>query len=783
MATIIKIKRTTGASAPSSLNQGEMAYVYDTASSNSGVGQPGRRLFIGDPSSPSNTPIEIGGEYFTNLLDHSHGVVTADSGVIVDSSKKVDEWNVDDITIDGNTITNNSLLNNLTFSNTSGCINFTGNQLICVTDPTSGQDAATKAYVDSQLTAQDLDLTADTGSASIDLDSETLNITGGTGLSTTVDNLTKQLTIDLDDTAVTPGSYGSTTAIPTFTVDQQGRLTAASTVNVATTLSTAAETGTGSVDLLSDTLSILAGEGINTVASGTNITISGENASDTNKGIASFSAADFDVTSGDVSLEDTVVKTVTTDSGAMTPASHSFSVLGGEGMDVTHTGSTITVTGEDATSSNKGIASFDSNDFDVTSGAVTLEDTVVKTISTDSGTLTPSTHGFTINGGEGMDVTHVGTTITVTGEDATSSNKGVASFDSTDFTVTSGAVAVNAITLGSSSLNPGATTTDIAGLTSLVVDNVNVDGSTITSTSGDLTLTATSGDIDVNSNKIVNVATPVNDTDAANKAYVDAARTGLDVKGSVKVATTANITLSGTQTIDGVALSVGDRVLVKNQTTASENGIYVVASGGWSRATDADENAEVTSGMFTFVEQGSVNSDTGFVLTTDGTITVGSTNLEFTLFSASGTLIAGDGLSKNGDTLEVNVANGLQIASDNVELASSVAGDGLTFSSGVIDVVGTTNRITVNANDIDIASTYVGQTSITTLGTITAGTWNADVINEVYGGTGQSSYTTGDILYSDGANSLAKLALGANGKILQSDGSNVTYGDIDGGTY
>ena len=130
-----------------------------------------------------------------------------------------------------------------------------------------------------------------------------------------------------------------------------------------------AETGTAAPS--TGDFTIAAGEGINTVGSGSTITISGEDASDTNKGIASFAAADFDVTTGAVSLEDTVVKTVTTDSGALTPSGHGFSILGGEGMDVTHTSTTITVAGEDASETNKGIVELATN-----AEAVTGTDTV-----------------------------------------------------------------------------------------------------------------------------------------------------------------------------------------------------------------------------------------------------------------------------------------------------------------------------------------------------------------------------------------------------------------------
>ena len=159
----------------------------------------------------------------------------------------------------------------------------------------------------------------------------------------------------------------------------------------------------------------------------------------------------------------------------------------------------------------------------------------------------------------------------------------------------------------------------------------------------------------------VTVPTPVNATDAVTKSYADAIKQSLDIKDSVRVASTANIVIASAlingSTIDGVVVATGDRVLLKNQTAGAENGIYVVvASGASSRSTDADTSAKVTSGMYVFVSEGTVSADMGYVLTTNDSITLGTTSLAFTQFSGAGQITAGTGLSKSGNTLSIDTA-------------------------------------------------------------------------------------------------------------------------------
>lgn len=410
--------------------------------------------------------------------------------------------------------------------------------------------------------------------------------------------------------------------------------------------------------------------------------------------------------------------------------------------------------------------------------------------NTGTDAIALATDTLTINGSGAIStaVNASTNTLTISASDATTAAKGIASFDSNSFSVSSGAVSIKAggVTnsqLVNSSFVLGTTTISLGSTASSVAD--------LALTGVPTAPTATAG---TNTTQIA--------TTAFVNAAVDAARSGLDVKASVRVATTANITLSAVQTIDGVTLVAGDRVLVKDQTTASQNGIYVVSASAWTRATDADTSAKVTSGMFTFVEEGTTNADSGWVLTTNNPITLDTTSLAFAQFSGAGQITAGNGLTKTGNTLNVGAGTGIVANADDIALTGQALAFHNLATNGIVartaagtvaarTITGTTNRITVTNGDgvagnptLDIASTYAGQSTITTLGTVTTGVWNATTIATTYGGTGLTTYTTGDMIYASGTNTLAKLAAGADGKVLQMNASGVpTWGDIDGGTY
>lgn len=190
--------------------------------------------------------------------------------------------------------------------------------------------------------------------------------------------------------------------------------------------------------------------------------------------------------------------------------------------------------------------------------------------------------------------------------------------------------------------------------------------------------------VSFNSQRITNVATPTVDTDAATKGYVDSAVNGTDWKQSCRVGTTANITLSGLQTIDGVTLVAADRVLVKDQTTAAQNGIYVVASGAWTRATDADANAEVTAGLSVMITEGTTLADTQWRLTTNDAVVVGTTALTFAQIGAGSSYSQGAGISIAGNVISVDTSVVTRKAS--ATLSTSATSIAVTHNLGTLDV-------------------------------------------------------------------------------------------------
>ena len=573
MALTLQIKRSTGTNAPGSLADGELAYTHGTGT----AGNNGDRLFIGDGS----TVNVIGGQFFSDMLDHTQGTLTASSAITVDSNKAVDDFII-------------------------------------------GNNASTGG---------------------------SLQIKEGTNNGTHPVHLKAPNALSGNVSFTLPSADGS--ADQFLKTNGSGTLSFGS---VSTSFTLAADSGSNDTFNTGETLTF----------------------------------------------------------------------FGGEGIDTTVANNAITIAGEDATASNKGIASFASADFDVSSGAVSIK-------------------------AGGVSSTQLAGSIA------------------------NSKLANSSVTIGSDAVALGGTQTDLNGITSLDVDNLTLDGNTVSSTNsnGNIVLDPNgTGTVDVSSAKITSVATPSADTDAATKGYVDGVVNGLDVKKSVDFASTANVagtynngagtitaSSNGALAMDGGAPSNGQRVLLKDQSSNVQNGVYVVTNSGGAgsqyvltRAADADANAEISGGAFFFVEQGSANADNGYVTTHNGTPTLGTDAITFEQFSGAGQISAGSALTKSGNTLNVAVDDSsIEINSDALRVKAS----------------GITNAML--AGSIDLTAKVTGALPVGN------------------GGTGLSSIAKGSVLVANSANTLSALdGGGSNDSFLAYTASSDTLSfatSIDGGTF
>ena len=321
-------------------------------------------------------------------------------------------------------------------------------------------------------------------------------------------------------------------------------------------------------------------------------------------------------------------------------------------------------------------------------------------------------------------------------------------------------------------------------------------------------MAAPTGSVSLNSQTITNVADPVNAQDAATKGFVEATSQGLDVKDSCVAATTANITISTAlnngDTLDGVTLSTNDRVLVKDQSTASQNGIYIVGSSP-ARADDLAAGADA-AGMFTFVEQGTVNADNGFVCTSNkGSAVVGTNNLTYAQFSGAGQITAGDGLDKSGNTLSLDLkANGgLVIESTEIAVdlaASSITGTlaigdggtGATSASAARTALGLAIGTNVQAYDADLdnlsgcqsgASAALAALTSTEVAILDGATVSTAELNIMDGDTSATSTTlaAADRMVMNDAGTMKQVALSDLVTFLEDESASSF--NIDGGSY
>jgi hypothetical protein len=770
--SLIRIKRSGSGGSPGALAQGEMAYSFLGGTQSNG----GDRLYIGTGTETSGVAANIeviGGKYFTAMLDHVPGTLTATSALIVDSNSKIDILNVDNITINGNAITSTDTNGNITLDpNGTGNVDVNSHKIINLATPTTNTDAATKKYVDDQFAgvAVAVRIAADSGTTDSVFTNEIITFTGGTALTSAVSN--NNITINLDNTAVTAGSYGSSSAIPTFTVDAQGRLTAAGTASLETNLSIAGDSGTDTVALLTDTLTFTGGTALTSAVTNNTVTINLDNTAVTAGSYGSSSAIPtFTVdaqgrltAAGTASLATNL--SIAGDSGTDTVAllTDTLTVTGGTGLTsaVTNNNITINLDNTAVTASSYGNANtvstftVDAQGRLTAAGTATIaipstqvtdfveaaQDAVATafTNGTQSGitvTYNDVAHSFSLNVND--------PTITLSGDVAGSATM----TDLGNVTITT-TIQANSVALGTDTTGnyvagaTGGTGVTISGTAGEgwsptiaigqdVATTANVTFRNVTST-GDVTI---DGNLTVSGNTITIAAQSLAIQDNLIYLNESEAETISTVTGN---GTTVVYTVSGTNTFDvGMSATITGvnptAYNLSNQTITASNsstfsitnaatGSYV--SGGTATAKTAanpdlgfvgnyNDGTYAHAGFFRDATDGRFKVFKGYVPEPSVFIDTANNTFQYADFQAN--------------TVYANLSGTATSVSTDLTFndGGSGAASGTTFNGG-------TAR-TVSYNTIG-ASPLAGSTSLTTLGTITAGTWNGTVIDGQYGGTG-----------------------------------------------